>query len=276
VPTWFWLTTLFVFGLAFGSFGNVVIWRLPRRESLSHPPSHCPVCETPIAWYDNIPVVSWLALRGRCRACGTPISSRYIGVEIASGILWLLAGVLYGVTVQSLFAAAFFYILLLLAFIDAEVMRLPNPLLIVLASIGAVGIALSQWAHVPCVPLMPLPPGLLGQPVVAAALGAIASAGTAALIAAGYAAVRGEQGFGAGDVKLLAVLGIYLGLYGLLTLFLGNVMAAVYGITTARMRGESLQYRFPFGPFLVAAAVLTVVYGPALWGWYLGLLGQPL
>jgi leader peptidase (prepilin peptidase) / N-methyltransferase len=94
----FYLVALFLSGLVFGSFGNVVIWRFPRGESLSHPGSHCPACETPIRWHDNVPLLSWLLLRARCRSCGSPIPPRYPVVELLGGLLWLAAGWRFGLT----------------------------------------------------------------------------------------------------------------------------------------------------------------------------------
>jgi leader peptidase (prepilin peptidase)/N-methyltransferase len=109
VPLWLFLTLMGAFGLIFGSFANVVIWRLPRRESLSQPPSHCPKCGTPIRPWDNVPIVSWLLLRGRCRDCGEPISWRYPAVEALSGALWVLAAAIYGPTPACIVAVVFFW-----------------------------------------------------------------------------------------------------------------------------------------------------------------------
>jgi len=255
----------------FGSFANVVIWRFPRGESLSHPGSHCPKCETPIVWYDNIPVLSWILLRGRCRACGEPISFRYPAVEILSAALWLLAGLLFGLSGQTVAAICFFYLLMILAFIDTDTMRIPNPLVAALFGLGLVGAILGQVLRLPVVPLVPPGPGLLGMPVVQSLVGALVSAGVALAIAGAYALVRKTRGFGMGDVKLLGAIGVFLGLYGLLALFLGSVAGAIYGIAVGRGEEGAMRRRFPFGPFLAAAAVLVTAVGPALWGWYVGL-----
>lgn len=268
---WFLYVALGAFGLAFGSFANVVIWRLPRGESLSQPPSHCPGCDAPVAWRDNIPVVSWLLLRGHCRTCGTSISPRYPIVEITSATLWVLAGVVFGVSAQTVGAVFFFYLLLIIAFIDADTMRIPNVLAVVLFIGGLAGAVAAQLLHIPIVPLVPLGPGLLGSPVVAALVGAAASAGISLAIAGVYAAVRRQRGFGMGDVKLLAGIGAFLGLYGLMALFFGSVMGAGFGVIAGRGQEGALRKRFPFGPFLAIAAVLSTVFGPMLWTWYSGL-----
>jgi len=260
---------MFVLGLVFGSFANVVIWRFPRGESLSTPGSHCPLCDAPIAWYDNIPVVSWLLLRRRCRSCHASISARYPGVELLSGGLWLVAAVVYGVSVQSAFAAAFFYLLMILSFIDLDTMRLPNPLVGLVAAIGAVGAMVAQFGGVAAVPLTPT--GALASPLAAAAIGAAASAGLSLAIAAAYAGVRKAEGFGMGDVKLLGAIGLFLGLYGPMVLFFGSILGAVGGIVEARVRNKSLKSRIPFGPYLAIAAVVVAVWGASAWSWYMGI-----
>lgn len=237
---------------------------------MSTPGSHCPRCDTPIAWYDNIPVLSWLLLRGRCRACSAPISMRYPGVELLSGGLWLLAAVLYGATVQCGFATLFFYLLMILSFIDIDTMRLPNALVGLLAAIGVSGAVVAQFTTIAALPLT-LGEGALFAPVVASVLGALAAAGLSLAVALAYAGVRKAQGFGMGDVKLLGAIGLFLGLYALMVLFFGSLLGAVGGILESRVRGTSLKARIPFGPYLAAAAVIVAVWGPGIWAWYLGL-----
>lgn len=264
---------MFVLGLLFGSFGNVVIWRLPRGESLSAPGSHCPVCETPIPWFDNVPLLSWLALKGTCRSCGVRISARYPAVELASGLLWLAAVLRFGYTAQAVFGIVFFYVLLLLGFIDLDTKRLPNSLVGFLGIVGLGGVATSQLAGIPAVPLMPLGSGLLAEPVVFSLLGAVVSAGFVLVVALAYARVRGTQGFGMGDVKLLVVIGLYLGPYGLLVLLVGSALGAGYGLVAARSSAEGLRHKFAFGPFLAVAAVVVALWGVSIVTWYVGLLG---
>jgi leader peptidase (prepilin peptidase) / N-methyltransferase len=156
-----------VFGLLLGSFANVVIWRFPRGESLNTPGSHCPACDAPVRWYDNIPVISWVLLRARCRSCGEPIASRYPAVELLSGLLWLAAAITYGAGVQAVIAGFFFWTLLILTFIDLDTMRLPNPIVAALAVFGLLGATVSQLISVAWVPLTyagdsPLLAALLG------------------------------------------------------------------------------------------------------------------
>lgn len=271
MPLPFFAAIMTVLGLAFGSFANVVIWRFPRGESLSSPPSHCPQCDAPIRWYDNIPVLAWLLLGGRCRQCASRIPVRYPLVELLGGLLWLVAALAYGVTTRALFAAAFYYLLLVLSFIDLDTMRLPNPLVALTAAIGIVGAVMSQVSGVSAVPLIDFS-GWLSQPVIASLAGALLSAGVALAIALAYSAVRRANGFGMGDVKLLAAIGIFLGPYGLLTLFVGSLFGAVVGLVIAARNGGSLTTRYPFGPFLALAAVLVSLIGPSAVSWYVGLI----
>ena len=264
---------LALFGLLFGSFANVVIWRFPRGESLSHPGSHCPVCEKPISWYDNVPLLSWLVLGGRCRSCGTAIPVRYPVVELLSAVLWVLAGVLFGMSLQTAAAVFFFYLLLILSFIDLDLRRLPNGLVGLLFGVGLLGVLVSQFTRFEALPLLPGGQGVWGAPIVAAGIGALASAGVTLAIAKGYERVRGVEGSGMGDVKLLAAIGLYLGYYALLALFLANILGAAYGVVAARARGVSLrEVPLPFGPFLAVASIAVAALGPAVWSWYLSLL----
>jgi len=282
---------LTVFGLLFGSFANVVIWRFPRGESLSFPASHCPACETPILRRDNVPVASWLLLKGRCRACGVEISPRYPVVELMSGLLWLAAGLRFGTTVQTGFAVAFFFLLLILTWIDIDTMRLPNPIVGLLAAIGLAGAMLSQLTHIPAVPLFADSVPMVSAPLAASLIGAVACATPALILGLVMSAVLKRPALGMGDVKLLGVMGMFLGLYGLLAYFVGNLIGLLYS-TYARRRGtpeavsvveastaahsaeqvddEELtpSQPFPLGPSLAAGAVIVTLVGPQLWGWY--------
>lgn len=270
----FFLFALAGFGLLFGSFANVVIWRLPRRESLAAPASHCPKCETPIAWYDNIPVISWLVLRGRCRSCGCVIPARYPAVELLCGVLWLGAGMRFGMTLNALFAAVLFLGLLVLAFIDLDHQRLPNVLVGALGLLGAFGVGLGLFVDPLDVPLVGIAAqGWFSRPWAAAALGLLLGGGTSLLISLLYHAMRGKSGLGMGDVKLLGVLGIFTGPLVLMVLMLGSIMGTVYGVAYMRRGGVSATTRVPFGPFLAAGAVIVVLFGPQLWMAYAHAVG---
>jgi leader peptidase (prepilin peptidase)/N-methyltransferase len=275
ILSWFWPTSLGLYGLLFGSFANVLIWRFPRGESVVSPGSHCPSCDHAIRWYDNVPVVSWLLLRGRCRDCGARISARYPLVELLSGALWLAAGLRFGVSVRAVVCVAFFYLLLALTFIDLDTYRLPNALVGTLAAVGLIGAALSQATGVEAAPLLPAATsGLLSQPLASSAFGAMLGAGLSGGIAAVYGSLRGRTGLGAGDVKLLGAMGLFLGPYVLLALFVGSLVGAAGGLIDAARRGEpATTHRIPFGPYLAAGGVVSALVGPALWAWYVSLLG---
>ncbi|MDZ4064999.1 MAG: prepilin peptidase [Coriobacteriia bacterium] len=268
-----YFTALALFGLAFGSFANVVIWRFPRGESLSEPGSHCPVCGHPVRWYDNVPLVSWGILRARCRDCGSRISFRYPLVELASAVLWVLAAVRFGFTPRTVACVVLFYFLLLLTFIDIDTMRLPNLLVGALAVTGVVFVAASAVSHAAIAPLLWTGSGPGSSPIVAAAAGIAFGAGPSLGIALLYEVVRKRQGFGMGDVKLLAALGIYLGPYSLMTLVIGSFIGAVWGVGASVRSGQGASAKIPFGPFLAAGAVLTVMFGPSLWVWYIQVAG---
>lgn len=275
MPGWFFIIAMGLFGLLFGSFANVVIWRLPRGESIVSPGSHCPSCDAPIAWYDNVPVLSWLVLRGRCRRCGTRIPVRYPSVEAVSGMLFVVAAWRFGVGVQAIVAALFLWGLLALSLIDVAHFRLPNPLVGALALLGAVAAVASQLIGAPIVPLVGVAgAGLFSHPAVVAFAGALAAGGTAFAIAEGYARVRKREGLGMGDVKLLGVLGLFLGLYGLLALALASMLGVIVILAVSRRSDTPLsQLRIPFGALLAAGAAIVLVAGPELWRWYLGLVG---
>ena len=273
VPPWYFALVMGLFGLLFGSFANVVIWRVPRGESIAHPGSHCPGCEAPIAWYDNIPLVSWAVLRGRCRHCGEPIAVRYPLVEAASGALFLLAALVWGPGLRAVFAAAFFWFLLVLSAIDLDTMRLPNPIVGAMAVLGIAGVLVGEVLAYPALPLHDgAPAGLFAHPTAFAAVGALLGVGLSGGIAAAYGAVRGKSGLGMGDVKLLGVIGIYLGPYVLLALLIGSLAGAIGGLVAAR--GSSLsETRIPFGPWLALGAAVTAIGGDWLLAGYARLIG---
>lgn len=273
IPGWYFALSMGLFGLLFGSFANVVIWRVPRGESVARPGSHCPGCDAPIAWYDNIPVASWLILRGRCRRCHEPIAVRYPLVEIASGALFVLAALVWGPGLRALFGAALFWFLLALSLIDLEHMRLPNPVVGALAALGVGGALLSEFAAVHVVPITSSGgAGVAAHPLALAAIGAALGGGVPAIIALAYSALRGRSGFGMGDVKLLGALGLFLGPYVLVTFFVASLLGAVGGAIIGRGRDLSHR-RIPFGPWLAAGAAITAIAGPSLVSGYLVLVG---
>lgn len=274
IPPWYFTLVMGLFGLLFGSFANVVIWRVPRGESISHPGSHCPGCEAPITWYDNIPLLSWIVLRARCRHCGEPIAVRYPLVEAASGALFLLAALVWGPGVRAVFAAAFFWFLLVLSAIDLDTMRLPNSIVGTMAAAGILGVLAGVVSSSPAVPLCDGPAtGLLSHPAAFAAAGVLLGMGVSGGVAAAYGAARGRSGLGMGDVKLLGVIGIFLGPYVLLALVLGSLLGVLGGLYATRGSGSRATAKFPFGPWLALGAMIAAVAGEWLFAWYIALIG---
>jgi leader peptidase (prepilin peptidase) / N-methyltransferase len=237
-----------VFGAVIGSFLNVVAYRLPRRESLVRPASRCPVCGTAIASYDNIPVLSWLLLRGRCRTCFAPISVRYPLVEALTAVLCAGAVLAGGGTAQVVLHVALILLLVPISAIDLEHRVIPNKL----TALGAV-LALALGGA--------LDPS--GEP---ARLIAAAAAGGALLLAA----LAYPGGMGMGDVKLAAVLGLYLGRDTGPAMLIALLAGAVVGTVVIARKGatEGRKTAVPFGPFLALGAVVAVFVGDPLVSWY--------
>lgn len=249
------LVWLAAFGLVIGSFLNVCIGRLPAGESIVSPPSRCPTCGAGIRWYDNIPVISYLVLGGRCRACRTRISARYPMTEAATAAAFVVQGLWVGgepvVLVQRLVFTA---MLVVLFGTDLETQRLPN---VVTYPGVAVGLIFSVW----------VPPG-----VVASVLGAALGAGILMAIRWSWKRLKGVDGMGLGDVKMMAMIGAFLGWRQILiVLFLASFAGAVIGVSLAVARRSSLQTRLPFGTFLAVAAYAASLVGDPLLRWYLGL-----
>ncbi len=252
-PSALWLLT--ICGLMIGSFLNVCIARIPAGESIVSPPSRCPSCRTPIRWHDNIPVVSYLLLGGRCRTCRAVISWRYPVVEIVTALAFLAQGLAFGSDPVLLSSRLVFTALLIVLFgTDFDTQRLPDVL--TLPGI-AVGLAFSFLA----------PPGPI-ESVTGIALGA------AVLFAVRWAWKRatGVEGMGLGDVKMLAMIGAFLGWRHVwLVLFLASLAGAAAGIILSVFRGRSFQSRLPFGTFLALAAYVSSLVGESIMTWYLGL-----
>jgi leader peptidase (prepilin peptidase)/N-methyltransferase len=240
-----------VFGLLIGSFLNVCIRRWPRDLSVVRPRSACPECGTQIAWYDNIPVLSYLLLRGHCRQCGKGISWRYPVVELLTAISFAFFISRYGLSVEAMKYCVFAAILIALVFTDLETLLLPDQF-----TIG----------------------GLLAGLVFAVYLGSIRDALLGAIIPAGaiwfggwlFERLRHKQGMGFGDVKMLAMIGAFLGIRGaLLTIILGAIAGSVIGLAFIKISGKDAgSYQLPFGSFLGAAALFAAIEGQGIIAWY--------
>jgi leader peptidase (prepilin peptidase) / N-methyltransferase len=298
-------TAVFLFGLSFGSFLNVCIHRIPREISVVTPHSACPQCHHAIRPYDNIPVLSWLILRGRCRHCGAPISPRYAIVELLTAFLFLACYVQFGLTVFALKYCVFSFLIVGLIFMDAEWKLLPDAF--TLPGLAA-GLAFSLVAPLHDVAEQIVPAVLracagpiswrwlsLADAVMGAALGASFFYGIAML----YLHARGREGMGLGDVKLMAMVGAFLGVrLTVLTIFGASLVGSLFGAVTVLMvwtkrtrrrkarnrepagvarrrawRSARTVYRYyelPFGVLLGAMALVALFFGHRLLHWYWG------
>lgn len=269
----------FAFGAVWGSFLNVCISRWPAGQSVVAPRSRCPNCERPIAWYENIPVLSWIALRARCRGCGKPISIMYPLVELSVGFAWLASVAHFGPTLTALRVAVFVTLLIGIAMTDALHYTIPDGFtvfgLLWMMTFSVVGVVASE-------------PGPFAQPYEAL-IGACAGAGAISIAGwLGEVALR-KEAMGFGDVTLMAVIGAAVGpQLALLTIFLAAALGTVayiliiYPIRVIRLNRErrgslgppadddGIVPVIPFGVFLAPGAVIALLWGPAIIGWYLG------
>jgi leader peptidase (prepilin peptidase) / N-methyltransferase len=247
-----WLVGVtFVLGTVLGSFANVLIHRLPRRESIIAPGSRCPSCHTPISPWDNIPIVSYLALRGRCRHCGKPIGPRYLVVEVAGGAL--LAGLVwrYGITPTAARFAILAIALLVAFFADLETGLIPNAITYPGIAAGLVFAAAAGR-----------------EALVSALLTAVGAGGVFLLVG-----ILSRGGMGGGDMKLAAMLGAFLGSPGaIVALFLAVTIGAAGGLTLIALRLRTRKDVIPFGPALAAGALITMFGQDAILRWYLSRL----
>jgi leader peptidase (prepilin peptidase)/N-methyltransferase len=299
---------IFALGLAFGSFLNVCIYRLPRDLSVVRPGSACPKCAKPIAFYDNIPILSWLILRGRCRNCQTPITPRYLAVELLTGAIFLACYWHFGLTFALVKYCAFGFLLLGLIFTDAETMLLPDKM-----TLPGLALGLGFSLMVPINDLVSqLLPGMFslhgGSHIswqVASLLDSLmgAAVGSSFIYGVGaiYLRARGVEGMGFGDVKLMAMVGAFLGIrLTICTLFAASIAGSLFGLwtiiavwnkrTRRRMKRnrESAEesrrrawvsatialrhYQMPFGVFLAGMAMIASFFGNDFLRWYWGAL----
>jgi len=299
-------SSIFFVGLAFGSFLNVCIYRLPLGLSVVTPRSACPKCKQPIAFYDNVPVLSWLILGGRCRQCKTGISPRYLMIELLTGLLFLACYWYFGLTLFTLKYCTFAFLLLGLIFTDAETKLLPDKLTLPGLALGVIFsllVPVSDLASqfVPAMVNLPFSSDVsvrllsLLDSLLGAAVGASFIYGAGAI----YLRWRGMEGMGFGDVKLMAMVGAFLGMkLTIFTIFTASLAGSVFGLTTifivwlkrthrfmrrlanaqaARRRGwQSAQvvyrnYQMPFGVFLGSMAMIAFFFGNQFLHWYGGL-----
>ncbi|NJM99069.1 MAG: prepilin peptidase [Phormidesmis sp. RL_2_1] len=256
---------VFILGAAIGSFLNVVVYRLPVGLSLIYPPSRCPRCETGLKPYDNVPVLGWLWLKGKCRSCRLPIAMRYPMVEFATGCLFVAVFLVFGTTWQTLGHWIFVCWLLTLALIDLDTMTLPN---VLTASGLLLGWGFQGWLS------------YLSQPSLSHVAGGVMSAMIVSMVglwAFDLIGVMGSRAFGkpamgGGDAKLAAMMAAWLGWQGLLlSTFLAAAMGAVIGGTALALGALGPKQHIPFGPYLALGALLAMFYGEQLIGAYLAI-----
>jgi len=263
----FWIIAggTFALGAIVGSFLNVVIHRYPREESIVFPASRCPHCLTPIRPYDNIPVLSWLILRGRCRSCRAPIAMRYPLVELANGLFYLAAFLFTGLSWAWPLVAATVSMTIVLIYIDLDIQILPDVIDLPGIAIGlGIGVLGLGRLHVDLALASSWQDSLIG-----AALGALIIVG----INLAYRLVRGTDGMGMGDAKMLAMIGAVSGWRIVLpTLFLASIVGAVFGVAMAARAKEELDVAIPFGVFLGLAFLTLLFFGRTLFGWYVSIL----
>lgn len=252
----FWYALVAVFGATIGSFLNVCIYRLPRHESIVWPGSHCPSCGGSIAWYDNVPVLSYLWLDGRCRTCRAPITMRYPLIEAANGagyvaILWV-----FGASWTTILYCILFSALLVVTGTDLTHKIIPNVVTVPGIVLGLVGAAT----------VLPVGP-------VNALLGMVVGGGILWALAWASPYLFGKEGMGGGDIKLLAMIGAFLGWKpALLTIMIGSLSGSVIGISLIAFGVMKREDYIPFGPYLVFGALVSLFFGEPLLNWYQRLL----
>jgi leader peptidase (prepilin peptidase)/N-methyltransferase len=250
----------FIVGALVGSFLNVVILRLPENESVVFPASHCPKCGTDLHWYENIPIFSYLALRGKCRTCKVGISLQYPAVELCMAVLSLALFRQFGLSFPFFLYFLFVAALLVIIFIDIRLQIIPNKISlpgILVGFVGSLFNPLVSWQE--------------------AALGILFGGGILYGVAYGYALLTKREGMGMGDVKLLAMIGAFLGYKCLLyVIFFSSLTGSVVGIAAMFQQKKGGQTRIPFGPFLSLAAMSWIFFQDTIfsvWYWYLSLSG---
>ena len=252
---WFFIAFSFLIGISIGSFLNVCIARIPEKKSIVSPPSNCPKCGSGIKFYDNIPLLSYLFLLGKCRNCKTHISLRYPLVELLTGIFSVLLMFYYGPSVSYLVYFCLVAALITITFIDLDHRIIPDVI------------------SLPAIPVGFLASFLLVQLTwLDSLIGILVGGGSLLLVAVVYEKLTGHEGMGGGDIKLLAMLGAFLGWEGVLfTIMASSLLGTVIGGGAMLISGKGRRFAIPFGPFLSLGAVLYILWGDVLIDWYLEL-----
>lgn len=248
-----WYIASVIFGAIVGSFLNVCILRLPKEESIVWPGSHCPHCKSPIDFYDNIPVISYILLKGKCRHCRSSISFQYPLVEGITALTSLILFMKFGPSLSYLFYFLFVAALIVVTGIDLYYQIIPDVI-----SLPGIGVGLLASLMIPQITFWN------------SLIGILLGGGSLFLVAAVYQWLFKREGMGGGDVKLLAMIGGFLGWKAvILTILLGSLIGSIIGIMVMVVKGKDFKYAIPFGPFLSLGAVLSLFYGDSIIRWYL-------
>lgn len=271
------LSIAFILGLLIGSFLNVVIVRLPGGMSIVTPPSHCPRCGAPVRAFDNVPILSFLLLRGRCRKCGEPISWRYPLVELMNALCYLWVAFEFGISGEALLLMAFSSSLIVITFIDLDHQIIPDVISLPGVLVGVLVAPFFMTALAD-----PLPLGLSRflpdnwsylNPFVNALFGMLCGALPLLTVGWLWEKLRNIEAMGGGDIKLMAMVGAFLGWKGaLLTIMLGALTGSVVGMLLILLKRQKADHVIPFGPFLAFGALTAAFFGPDLIDWYLNLI----
>ncbi|HJV34075.1 A24 family peptidase [Geomonas sp.] len=245
----------FILGAVVGSFLNVCICRIPKKESVAFPPSHCRICDYRLRWYDNIPILSYLLLKGHCRGCGEPISPQYPVVELINGVLTVCLLVKFDLGLSFAVLFIFCSALVTITFIDLEHQIIPDVITlpgIVVGFLFSFFIPRFGWQN--------------------SLIGILAGGGSLLLIAFAYSVVTKKDGMGGGDIKLMAMMGAFFGWQAVLfIIFASSLLGSLIGVAIIIARKQDSTFAIPFGPFLSTAAIVYIFYGRQIMLWYLSL-----
>ena len=245
---------IFILGLIVGSFSNVCIYRIPRNESIIYPASHCPKCRSNISPKDNIPLLSYILLKGRCRNCKSKISIQYPIVELLTGLTYLIIYLIYGLSIQTLIYIILSSALIIIAFIDLNEEIVPDVI-----SLPGIVIGFIISFFIPYISY------------INSALGVFVGGGIILIIGLAGSVIFKKEAMGGGDVKLAAMIGAFLGWkYIIISLFLGFFTGALAGIFLIASKIKSREDAIPFGPFIVLGSFITLFWGEKIISWYLG------
>ena len=248
------IVSLTLLGLIVGSFSNVCIYRIPRNESIVYPASHCPKCGKTIKPFDNIPLLSYILLKGRCRNCKSKISIQYPIVELLTGLIYLIIYLIYGLSIQTLVYIILSSALIIIAFIDLNQQIIPDVI-----SLPGIVIGFIVSFFVPYISF------------VDSILGIVVGGGIILIIGLGGSVIYKKEAMGGGDVKLSAMIGAFLGWrYIIISLFLGFFLGALIGIILIIMKIKKREDVIPFGPFIILGSFITLLWGEKIISWYLG------